>query len=176
MANITNEQRSGLIRIIEENGRSKEFFEKYGKPVTEANRKEADVIAKELQTLADEEDKSYTKHRKEEQELQNQQYKERNELDAKYSKLQAALSDKRDEETTARRNKIRSLDKKLKSLGFVKDTDYQDDKHIICAVVDTDSTNAEYSMFKKRALAGVWGAETLESANKAIQKYLDLEK
>jgi hypothetical protein len=167
MANITNEQRSGLIRIIEDNGRGREFFEKYGKPVKEANRADAQKLVDQLTVLGQEQDTRYSVNRAEEQKIQNENYKKRNELDAEYNKALEELRVKNEKANNERSRTMRTLEKKLKALGFVKDADYEG---------DTTVTNAEYEMFKKRALAGVWGAETLENANIAIQKYLNLEK
>ena len=176
MANITNEQRSGLIRIIEENGRGAEFFEKFGKKATAEDQKAADAIAKELTLLKGDEDSRYSSERAEERELENKQYAERNALDEKYNKLKREAAERREQRESERRGKCRELAKKLKALGFSEDSDYVDGKYVTTVVLDTSATNAEYAMFKKRALAGVWGAETLEAANKAIQKYLDLEQ
>lgn len=150
--NINNEQRKAFADIVEQNGRSQEFYEKFGKARIVKNEKAAQVILNQVvandKLLSDIKDK----HSKAEKELEN-----------KNGKIQETISDTG-----------RILATKLEKLGYSTSREYRNNKYGTYLQEDTSITRAEYEMFKKRALTNIWGAESLEVAKKAIDNYLDL--
>lgn len=145
--NINNEQRKAFAKIIEQNGRSQEFYNKYGKDRVVKNEAEAKKLLAILVANDKAEEVLKEKQRKEEKNLENRIRKD---------------------------NRI--AEKKMEALGYGTEKEWEDGDYIKVLSEDKSITNAEYEMFKKRALTAVWSAESLEVGKKAIDNYLNLVK
>jgi len=154
MAKINNEQRKAFADIIHANGRAHEFYQKYGQSEIVKNQAKAEAILQKMLAV-----KAKVKV------LENEYNEATRILKAKLTKAVDAVEKGSDK-----------FDKELDALGYHTTTEgYSSDSKTVLAE-NTSRTNAEYEMYKKRALATVWGADTLEEANKAIQNYLNLDK
>lgn len=154
MANINNEQRKAFADIVEANGRSQEFYEKYGKDRVEKHRKAAQTLLKKILS-----DKDAVKA------LERKHQAEENALESKNREIRRKIE-----------NAIRTSETKMSALGFSTTNEWENGEYKTVLSENTSITHSEYEMFKKRALAAIWGASTLDEANKAIQDYLNLVK
>jgi hypothetical protein len=152
--NINNEQRKAFADIVEQNGRAEEFYAKYGKSRIVKNEKTAQAILNQI-VANDELQKKMDKKNREEREA----------LEAKQDKAKKVVADAG-----------RTLDEKLTKLGYSQGNEYVGGIYQAVLREDTSITRAEYEMFKKHAIADIWGAESLEVGKKAIDNYLNLVK
>jgi len=150
--NINQSQREDYQKIIEENGRSKEYYEKFGRDKVMKNKTEANKFVVEIKKLTTLDEGNKEKQDKEEKDM-NKRHNVEN-----------------DKVNTKRRTAEHSLDK----LGFTYGKEWIDGEYSYGLQEDTSVTQAEYEMFKKRAKVGIIGASSLEEANKIIKNYLDL--
>lgn len=154
MAKINNEQRKAFADIIHANGRASEFYAKYGQSAVAKNRAKAQEISDKMDEV-------------------NEKVKA---LEKELSEAKEALEKKHSKAVDAVKKGSLGYEKQLRELGYTRSWEYTDNGREYVLAEDTSRTNAEYEMFKKRALATIWGSDTLEEANKAIQDYLNLEK
>jgi hypothetical protein len=154
MANMNNEQRKAFADIVEANGRAHEFYQKYGQSAVAKNRVKAQAILDKMIAIDEKADA----------------------LEAVCKEAVNALEAKNRKAVEAVKRSGKGLADELDKLGYDKSSDgYGSDREIVL-FEDTSRTSAEYEMFKKRTMASIWGASTLEEGNKAIQDYLNLVK
>lgn len=152
MANINNEQRKAFADIVHANGRLEEFTAKYGRKPTAVQLKAANSLFTAIKAKE----------------------AEKNALDRKQSAEREALSKKHSNALDAIGRDKRMLEQRLRGMNFTTDHEYVDGEYTQVVKPDNSGARAEYEMFKKRALADIWGADTLEGAKQAMSKYLDL--
>lgn len=152
--NINNEQRKAFAEIVEQNGRADEFYAKYGKSQIVKNEKAAQIILKQI-VANDELEKKMDKKNREERDV----------LEEKHAKAKKVVSDLG-----------RTLGEKLSQLGYSEGNEYVGGIYQAVLREDTSITRTEYEMFKKHAIADIWGAESLEVGKKVIDNYLNLVK
>jgi len=152
MANINNEQRKAFAEIVEQNGRSHEFYEKYGQGSVAKNRAKAQSILDRMIAIDEKADA----------------------LEAVCKNAVNALEVKNRKAVEAVKRGGKGLAEELDKLGYRKSSEGYGSEREIVLDEDTSRTSAEYEMFKKRTIASIWGAGSLEEGNKAIQDYLNL--
>jgi len=152
MANINNEQRNAFAKIVYDNGRAHEFYEKYGQSAVVKNRTKAQAIFDKM--LAVDEKVS--------------------ELNQAHKVAVSALEAKLEKSAELVKRGSEKFGDELDKLGYRRSSSGYGSNCEYSLEEDTSRTSAEYEMFKKRTIASIWGASTLEEGNKAIQDYLNL--
>ncbi len=150
--NINPAQREDFQKIIDDNGRAQEYYEKFGREKVAKNKTQANKLVGEIKTLKTLEEVITEKHDKEEKAMQ---------------KTHTAETDK----VTG---KLKTTESKLDKLGFSYGREWVNGEYVNTLQEDTSITQAEYEMFKKKAKVGIIGASSLEEANKIIKDYLSL--
>lgn len=152
--NINNEQRKAFAEIVEANGRSSEFYAKFGKSRVSKNEAKAKALLTKISANDTALDKAKEAQRVEEKAVED-----------KHRKIKDTIE-----------GVGRTLDHQLNALGYSVGREWIDGSYKPVLREDESITRSEYEMFKKQALADIWGAESLEVAKKAIDRYLKLEK